>query len=276
MTGSLKLFLPLGALLIALALTAGAGAQSADVTYEVKITNLTQGQPFTPPALAAHTNQFDAYEVGQAATNEVRQIAENGDLAPFVTLVSSANGVVAHTEGTAPVKGGETATLTITAPAGSLLSWVSMLICTNDGFTGFDSVALPASGSITVDTNAYDAGTEQNTEDFADIVPPCQALVGVTSGDAGTGASNPAITTTDVIAAHPGVQGGTDLTVAAHGWTDPVARVTITAAPGSLPSTGGPPATTDASATGFLLVVGGLMAILGAGAMIAVSRRTSR
>ena len=30
-----------------------------------------------------------------------------------------------------------------------------------------------------LDVNAYDAGTEMNTEDFADMVPPCQGLIGV-------------------------------------------------------------------------------------------------
>ena len=75
----------------------------------------------------------------------------------------------------------------------ALLSAAFMLICTNDGFSGVDSLMLPASGSTTVETNAYDAGSEQNTEDFADIVPPCQGLIGVESDDEGTGVSNPAL-----------------------------------------------------------------------------------
>ena len=42
-------------------------------------------------------------------------------------------------------------------------------------------------------TNGYDAGTELNTEDFADIVPPCQGLIGVSSEDGGTGMSDPSL-----------------------------------------------------------------------------------
>jgi hypothetical protein len=81
--------------------------------------------------------------------------------------------------------------------------------------------------AVVVRSAGYDAGTELNTEDFADIVPPCQGLVGVSSDDAGTGASNPALAEGGVIHHHPGVGGGTDLLQAVHGWTDPVAEITV-------------------------------------------------
>jgi hypothetical protein len=49
-----------------------------------------------------------------------------------------------------------------------------MLICTNDGFTGSDGLRLPSKlgQSAMYYMAAYDAGSEINTEDFADIVPP--------------------------------------------------------------------------------------------------------
>ena len=47
------------------------------------------------------------------------------------------------------------------------LSFISMLICTNDGFTALDSIELP-SRSATYYAVAYDARTEMNTEDFAE------------------------------------------------------------------------------------------------------------
>jgi hypothetical protein len=104
-----------------------------------------------------------------------------------------------------------------------------MLICTNDGFTGLDRVRLPSGvgDTVTLLTNAYDAGTEVNTEDFADIVPPCQGLVGVSSGEPGTGVSNPALAEGGVIHHHEGILGIADLVPAIHGWTDPVAEVVI-------------------------------------------------
>ena len=66
-----------------------------------------------------------------------------------------------------------------------------------------------------------------NTEDFADIVPPCQGLVGISSDDEGTGVSNPALAENSVIKLHPNVQGGDDLVPAVHGWSEPVGKVRI-------------------------------------------------
>jgi hypothetical protein len=82
---------------------------------------------------------------------------------------------------------------------------------------------------VTTGTAGYDAGTEINTEDFADIVPPCQGLIGVSSGEAGTGVSNPALAEGGVIHHHAGIQGGADLVPAVHGWDvdEPVAEITV-------------------------------------------------
>ena len=104
-----------------------------------------------------------------------------------------------------------------------------MLICTNDGFTGVDSLRLPkdVGDAVVVRSAGYDAGTERNTEDLADIVPPCQGLVGVTSGEPGTGTSNPALAEGGVIHHHAGIVGGADLVPAVHGWSDPVAEITV-------------------------------------------------
>jgi hypothetical protein len=105
-----------------------------------------------------------------------------------------------------------------------------MLICTNDGFTGLDTVRLPqvVGETITLYSDAYDAGSEINTEDFADIVPPCPALTGVLSDDPGTGESNPALAENGVIRHHDGIQGIADLDPDIHGWENPVVVVEIT------------------------------------------------
>jgi len=116
-------------------------------------------------------------------------------------------------------------------PGAHRLSWVSMLICTNDGFTGLDSLKLPGhvGDEVTAATAGYDAGTEINTEDLADIVPPCQALVGVSSSEPGTGTSNPALAEGGVVHHHEGIEGGSDLVPEVHGWdvNAPVAEVTV-------------------------------------------------
>jgi hypothetical protein len=255
---------------------ASVGAQQ-DTTYTVTIENLTSGQPFTPPVLAAHTNQIDLFEVGTAASAELQQLAENGNADPLVTLLGGSSAVLDTVTGTAPIMPGQSATLTVTAPAGSLFSLAFMLICTNDGFSGVDSLALPASGSQTVNQNAYDAGTENNTEDFIDMVPPCQELIGVSSSDAGTGATNPVLAEGGVVAAHAGIQGGTDLTIADHGWTDPVAKITVSAGSATLPDSGGtPPGGDSGSLWALYLAIGGAVVLVAGGAFLVVSRRTVR
>jgi hypothetical protein len=139
--------------------------------------------------------------------------------------------VVATEEGNPPpLVGGESVTVEISAaPRARVFSFVAMLICTNDGFAGLNSVSLPkqVGDSVTYMANSYDSGTEINTEDFADIVPPCAALSGVPSDDAGTDESNPALAEGGVVQRHAGISGISDLSVEVHGWTDPVVEVVI-------------------------------------------------
>ena len=264
----------LGAIIAVAVGLAMAGSSSAQemTTYNVTIENLTNGQPFTPPVLVTHTSAMDIFEMGEAASPEVSAIAENGNGDPLVALASGASAVHAYATGDGPVMPGASATISIQAPTGSYLSVVFMLICTNDGFSGLDSMMLPASGSVTVDANAYDAGSEQNTEDFVDMVPPCQEIVGVSSDDEGTGMSNPALAEGGVITMHAGIQGGADLTVADHGWSGPVARITVEAVDMTLPASGTGPVD-SASSTAWLLyaAIAGL-ALIGFGGALRLAR----
>ena len=76
-------------------------------------------------------------------------------------------------------------------------------------------------------SRAYDAGTEINTEDFADIVPPCQIFGATSSDDMGTGMSDPSLSEDSRVRPHQGIHGGNDLVPSLHGWSDPVAQVEI-------------------------------------------------
>lgn len=205
--------------------------------YDVTISNLTSGQPLTPPVVATHRKPVHLFETGQPASFEVKEIAENGNVAPLAEALSKnkhvfESKVVPSPSGPPPIlHNGGTLEFEITAsPPAKYISFVSMLICTNDGFTGLDSQRLPkkVGDSIIVAVGAYDAGTELNTEDFANMVPPCQGLVNVMSDDPGTGTSDPLLAEGGVITRHIGVLGGVDLLPEIHGWTDPVAEVVIT------------------------------------------------
>ena len=203
-------------------------------TYEVTVENLTAGQPLTPPAAVTHRGALDLFEAGEAASFEVKEIAENGNLGPLLAALGESEHVsdvvVAVAGDPPPVMPGASVTFEIEAENGAqFFSFVSMLICTNDGFTGLDAIKLPnqVGATGTWMASGYDAGTETNTEDFADIVPPCPALTGVQSMDPGSGMSNPALAQNGVIQHHTGIAGGVDLLAGLHGWTGPVARITI-------------------------------------------------
>jgi hypothetical protein len=229
----------MAASLIGLALAAPASAETTR-TYRVTIVDrVDEGQPLTPPLLATHDSSVSLFTVGEAANLGTQEIAENGNLAPLTAALQAVAGVSDVVAAAAPIVPrrspafgmfSDRVTLHITASGDAdLLSWESMLICTNDGFTGVDAIPLPANVGdwVTQLTAGYDAGTEINTEDFADIVPPCQALIGVTSSDPGTGTTNPALAEGGVINHHPGIQGGSDLLRSVHDWNQWVARITI-------------------------------------------------
>jgi hypothetical protein len=209
-------------------------------TYEITISNMTSGQPLTPPVVATHRKPVHLFEVGEPASFEVKEVAENGNVMPLADALGANKHVFLSKVvlGDPPpiLHGDGTRTFQISAsPPAKYFSFVSMLICTNDGFTGIDAQRLPkkVGDSVTVYTDAYDAGTEMNTEDFADMVPPCQGLVGVMSDeDDGTGTSDPALAEGGVIAHHPGIDsvgiGGLSDLEDIHRWTDPVAEVVMT------------------------------------------------
>ena len=215
---------------IPIAFSVGGGGVT---TYEVTVTNLTGGQPFTPPLVVTHKKKLDVFEVGDAASFGVKEIAENGNLGPLAAALGGEKAVsdlvIALPSSPAappPILPGASRTFTITAKGAKYLSFVSMLICTNDGFTGLDAVRLPKDASAHT-LVAYDAGTEINTEIFADMVPPCDFLTGG-PGSPGTGMSNLALAEGGVIHMHAGIVGDADLSLATHGWIGPVATVSIT------------------------------------------------
>jgi hypothetical protein len=160
----------------------GSGADLAAAgTYRISFTNLTTGQPMTPPVVALHDAGAHLFQTGEAASNEVREIAENGNNDPLVTLagsldaVSAAGLAFAEPANPGPFFPGQTASVTLqTDREGQVLSAVNMVVCTNDGFSGTDSHPLPTgSEPVVFEALAYDAGTEVNELDPNYWVPPC-------------------------------------------------------------------------------------------------------
>lgn len=207
---------------------------AASASYRVTVTNLTtEGQPLTPPLAVTHRRPVSLFTPGEAASFGLKEIAENGNLEPMLERLHGSRhvaDVVVAAGSPPPLLPGQAISFDLGVERGvKYLSFVSMLICTNDGFTGVDGLRLPdgLGEMVQVHAGAYDAGTERNTEDFADMVPPCPALTGVASDDPGTGTSDPALAEGGVVRHHPGIQGIADLQADLHGWTDPVVRISV-------------------------------------------------
>jgi hypothetical protein len=195
---------------------AGNGHHRAPATYQVTIENLSTGfQPLSPAGVAIHHPRADVWSVGAPASAAVAAVAEDANLPVFVDTYGQTRGVwQSFVGGDAPIPPGASATFEFEARPGQRISLVSMLVNTNDAFTGLDSVKLRG-GERVYEVGAYDAGTEANNELASHIPGPVGNNPFVRDPEGG------------VIAHHPGVQGVGDLDPEVHGWDDPVARITI-------------------------------------------------
>jgi len=238
----MKHLLTITTAVFAIIVLVGAAGPPADAsapprTYEVTLHNLTDGQPFSPGFAATHSANFHAFEVGELADPGIEAIAEDGNEGPAVRALSGLSAVTDVYDIDRPITpNGKTVgmftdslTFEITAHPGDRLSLAVMLICTNDGITGLDSVKLPPHGSATYHEAGYDAGTEDNTEESADIVDPCSGL-GPVHLDGDPDGNEDAAVDSDphvAISHHPGIEGTGDLTESDHGWTGATAMITV-------------------------------------------------
>jgi hypothetical protein len=235
------------ALILAFAIPAAPDDGPELRTYRVTLVNLTDGQPFSPPVAATHDRSMRMFQVGHLASEELAAIAQAGNPGPMFDLFNNSDavtdavnvgrpltrvGTVADPDG----PGGmdpfvDTATFELTAERGDRLSLATMLICTNDGFLGLDAVRLPSHGARAFLINGYDAGRENNTQDSQHLVDPCSDLGPERlPGDPDENVDNGAVLTNPPmrIHHHPNIEDGVgELTVADHGWRDPVAVAVV-------------------------------------------------
>jgi len=203
------------------------------------ITNLTHGSWFTPLLVAAHDPGTELFHVGDAASAELRAMAEGGDISGLEAAVDGAGGNrVSNPAGGLLAPGESTTTELLTDAANTQLSITAMLLPTNDGFVGIDSLTLPtAPGTYTWYLSGYDAGTEANDELItgggAPGAPGIPADPGGAEGSNDTGAAGADANAT--IHVHRGVLGDSDpnggpsdLDSSVHRWLNPVARLVVT------------------------------------------------
>ena len=191
-------------------------------SYEVTVTNLTQAQPFSPTAVALHAEgQF--WQIGAPASEALEYLAEGGDNSFILqsdTVVSGSSG-----QGPIPPGGSETITVSITDNQQPRLSVITMLVNTNDAFTGLNAqnlAELDVGERMMRVARAYDSGTEANSELAGTIPGPIDDGVGFDANRDDV----------DFVALHPGIVSAQDGLVDSvlsyvHAFDNPVARITI-------------------------------------------------
>ena len=192
-------------------------------SFEITVKNLTYAQPLSPIGIALHT-EGNFWQLGQTASVELETLAESGDNSGLLGL-SIVNTSISDA---APLGPGSSITLTLTTEdmMDAKLSLVSMMVNTNDGFSGLNAIdvsALEVGSQLNFKTRAYDSGTEVNNEASGTIPGPA---------DMGEG-FNAARDDVDFVAVHPGVVSSDDgLTQSvlnyAHKFDNPLMGVSIT------------------------------------------------
>ncbi|MFQ5635821.1 MAG: spondin domain-containing protein, partial [Gammaproteobacteria bacterium] len=116
----------------ALALTATPALADRDLTYEVTITNITQGQTFTPFLLATHKSSVALFDVGTKAGPALELLAEGGATGPLAEMLKHAGKAVGDIEeGDTLLVPGDSVTFKLKGdPRRQYLSLAAMLIPT--------------------------------------------------------------------------------------------------------------------------------------------------
>lgn len=223
-------------LLLPLAVSMLAAAQSQAAQLEISIANISGGNTFTPVIAAAHSKDTYLFKTGTMASDELAMMAEGGAVSGLEAMVASSGaGVTSVAAGM--TSAGESNMTTIDSMDYKYLSLAAMILPTNDGFVGLDSWIIPqVSGTYFIRVNSYDAGSELNDE----IVNGGGALgaagiPGAPGGQGGMGAMGiPGVMESNYVHPHPGVigdfdkEGGySDVNAAVHKWQDPIALVTV-------------------------------------------------
>ena len=155
-------------------------AQPDPLQLEISLTNLTAGQPQSPAAVIVHRAGYLAFNEGEAASVALEELAEGGAAQPLLDDASENSHVVKTYAGPAPVGPGDNRNFTmtldgITSTEGLYLTGLTMLVNTNDAFTGVNNVSLgnlAVGDSLRWNGPVWDAGTELNTEAAGTIPGP--------------------------------------------------------------------------------------------------------
>jgi hypothetical protein len=200
----------------------------ASTSWRVTIENLTPpgpgapgSQPFSPPLFVVHSSQMHVWRAGEIANHATAAIIEDANNALAESVYTGFPGVrQVFTGAGGPIPSGASRTYTVqTQGSFHRLSILTMLVNTNDGFTGLDALSLFGQRRV-VTTMAYDGGSEKNNQLKSHVPGSCCGNFFVRDPEGA------------LIRPHAGIQPNTgDLTPAKYGWREPVARITAERVP---------------------------------------------
>lgn len=144
-------------------------------TLRVTVTNLTTGQPMSPVLVALNTGAA-AWSAGATASASLEKLAEGGDASALAASLA-ADGGLGQVNGTMPIGPGaaESHEISFNANSAAKLTLATMLVNTNDAFTGLAALpvgAMAVGDQVTRQLIAMDAGTEANDETATTIPGP--------------------------------------------------------------------------------------------------------
>jgi hypothetical protein len=216
-------------LLAGLALFAASGiAWAGPLQYEITITNITKGEPFSPVVVALHRPQMDPlFKLGEPSSEGIWRIAEDGDGMVLFGDLSADPNVYDVQISDGPFLPGQSVKVVLdggNGGGGRSLSLAAMLGISNDAFLALNGQHVPyflpffqREWTGIYLANAYDAGSEENTESCETVPgPPCGAA-GVRDTDGAEG----------YVYVHSGIQGTGDLDASQLDWNNPVAKITV-------------------------------------------------
>jgi hypothetical protein len=211
----------------ALAVSVPAIADSGDGPqnrqYEVRVTNITRGQQFTPLLTVVHTTRLSLFSLGAPASTALATLAEQGDTSPLTTVLSASPDVASVATQDGLLGAGQMRTFLVSASGRfDSLTVAAMLIPTNDAFLSVTFADLPLNGQTVVRHGiAYDAGSERNDELCSSIPGPFFSECGGPGGGARVGGGE------GFVHVHAGIHGIADLKASQRDWRNPIVSVSV-------------------------------------------------
>jgi hypothetical protein len=187
-------------------------------SYEITITNITQGLDFTPIIVATHSQRARLFRLGEAPSDALADLAEGGATGGVEMMLEEMGDLVLdiQTSEGGLIGPGDSVTVTVDATVyHNRLSLAGMLLPTNDTFVAVDAFKLPNKRSGTL-ALAYDAGSEENDELCMNIPGP---YCGGTPFSTGLAEGYVHISS--------GIHGNADLSSDAYDWRNPVAMISV-------------------------------------------------